>query len=70
MREVLLTPGTEGEELGRGGRRRQMRQRMRQRMQRRMEREDEDGVEGDELGRRGRRRGRFVRADDESSDLE
>jgi hypothetical protein len=67
MREVLLTPGTEGEELGRGGRRR-MRRQMRQR---RMEREDEGGLEGEELGRRGRRgRRRFVRADDESNDLE
>jgi hypothetical protein len=68
MREVLLTPGTEGEELGRGGRRRRMRRQMRQR---RMEREDDDGLEGEELGRRGRRgRGRFVRADDEPSDVE
>ena len=78
MREVLLTPGADGEELGRGGRRRRMRRRIRQRVERRMERrqqreEADDGDEGlegdDEVGRwRGRRRGRFVRADDEPDD--
>jgi hypothetical protein len=76
MREVLLTPETEGDELGRGGRRRRMRQRMRQRMQRHQQVQDDsaeglDGLEGEELGRRrGGRRGRFVRADDESQDLD
>jgi hypothetical protein len=75
MREVLLTPETEGEELGRGGRRRRMRQRMRQRMQRQQAPDDSteglDGLEGEELGRRrGRRRGRFVRSDDDASDLD
>lgn len=69
MREVLLTPGTEGDEVGRGGRRKKMRRRIRSRMERRQEREDGDdeALEGEELGRRRRRR--FVRADDESDDL-
>ena len=80
MREVLLTPGTDGDEVGRGGRRKKMRQRIRKRVERRMERRQqrEDGdddseeaaTEGDDFGRRGggRRRRRFVRADDDESD--
>ena len=74
MREVLLTPETEGDELGRRGGRRRMRQRMRRQMQRRQQRqeahEDEEPLEGEEMGRRGRRRGRFVRADDGPDELE
>ena len=67
MREVLLTPGTEGDELGRGGRRKKMRRRMRNRMERRQDDGEDEALEGEELGRRRRRR--FVRADDESDDL-
>ena len=80
MREVLLTPETEGDDFGRGGRRKKMRRRVRKRVERRMERrqrheppdEDDDGLEGDDFGRRhGRRRaGRFVRADDDADDLD
>jgi hypothetical protein len=78
MREVLLTPETEGDDFGRGGRRKKMRRRIRKRVERRMERrqerepEDDDEVlEGDDFGRRrGRRRGRFVRADDDTDDLD
>ena len=70
LREVLLTPSTDGDELGRRGRGRGrgMRQRMKRRMQQRQQQDDsEESVEGDELGRR---RGRFVRADRDADETE
>ena len=69
VREVLLTPETEGDDLGRGGgRRRKMRRRIRKRVEHRMERRekqeqpeecDDGAVEGEDFGRR---RGRGVRS--------
>ncbi|MEQ1502314.1 MAG: hypothetical protein ABMB14_08780 [Myxococcota bacterium] len=78
VREVLLTPETQGDDFGRGGRHKKMRRRIRKRVERRMERrqdreqpddgDEESAVEG-EFGRR-RRRNRFVRAEDDSEDLD
>lgn len=73
MREVLLTPETEGDELGRGGRGRGRgrRGRMKHRQKQREQSEDsEESLEGEEMGRRGRRRSRFVRADDDANDID
>lgn len=72
MREVLLTPSTDGDEVGRGGRRRGHRRRQKQRQKPRDEEtEGLDGLEGEELGRRHRQRqGRFVRAEQESDERE
>lgn len=74
LREVLLTPSTDGDELGRRGRGGRGRGRMRQRMKRHKQRQqqdegDDESLEGDELGRR-RGRGRFVRADRDAEDSE
>jgi hypothetical protein len=78
MREVLLTPGTEGDEVGRG-RHPRLRRRIRKQVKRRMERREQrqeaadDGGDDDATeGEFGRRRRRFVRAerDDDPDDLD
>ena len=75
MREVLLTPETAGDELGRrgrGGRGRGRGRGMRAQMKRRKQQQQDDGdesLEGDELGRR-RGRSRFVRADRDEDESE